>query len=295
MTLTTHEDGSRSAAPRPIRPVPELEDFIHRVRSVVHADDVESFWRCLAAFDRLIRTDVLTTLLNLELERMAADPRYVPKGASADGQWLIGQVNGCALVARAVVAGPGGLADRALSPTEHAFIGHVTGAPLSCNVFSQPEPQPNDVFDPTRQLAPPRRITLRPGDSVPLVAGSDVVQVIPDAAEPTILLKLLSPPVVPLLWEYDLVTRAPIRAVSGSVASSRLEYMAALMASMDHAGAAPTLVRMAGDHPHHFVRWAALRAVAALDRQEGERLLQVAAADPHPHIRRAAVKALRTA
>jgi len=46
------------------------------------------------------------------------------------------------------------------------------------------------------------------------------------------------------------------------------------------------------EHPAHYVRWAALQAIFSLDRERGAALLKTAAADPHEHVRTAAIRSL---
>jgi HEAT repeat protein len=45
------------------------------------------------------------------------------------------------------------------------------------------------------------------------------------------------------------------------------------------------VLRKLTQSPHHYVRWSAIQAAAALDGVVGLVLLRAAANDPHPHIR----------
>jgi HEAT repeat protein len=56
----------------------------------------------------------------------------------------------------------------------------------------------------------------------------------------------------------------------------------------------PQLWDLIKNHPDHFVRWGALRAVVAIDLEEGTQALAMAAVeDPHRHVREAAAAALQ--
>lgn len=46
------------------------------------------------------------------------------------------------------------------------------------------------------------------------------------------------------------------------------------------------------NHPAHYVRWEAVRAITMLNCFEGESALEVLVNDPHPHVSNAAEKAL---
>ena len=163
-------------------------------------------------------------------------------------------------------------------------------APVTTEWFEQPRPEPNAVFDRSRTLITRGRRTLTPGVPVPVRAMRDVVRIVP-APRPSLVMVLASTPVATLSWEYDLDSGAPLRAVSGSVAASRLEAAARLLGELGDPASVPALVGLV-DHPHHFVRWAAVRAVAALDPTVGVGLLRRAVDDEHPHVRRAAATAL---
>ena len=137
-------------------------------------------------------------------------------------------------------------------------------------------------------------MTLHPGAVGCFMAGSDVVQLAPSPGNSSVVLKFLSEPVFPLLWEYDLETRLPIRALSGSAASSRLEYVSALLGAMDSCSAIPTLSWVAldtGTTSYVGPRFARLRFWIP---GQASAFFQFVP-DPHPQVRRAARQALEMA
>ena len=95
--------------------VPALGTFFRRVKSTLDHDDPSSFWRCRPALEELLQTEFLAPLVNHELDLILSDPRHVPPGVSADGQWLLGHVEGCALIVRLIVGTGQGLVNRAVS------------------------------------------------------------------------------------------------------------------------------------------------------------------------------------
>ncbi len=72
---------------------------------------------------------------------------------------------------------------------------------------------------------------------------------------------------------------------------ARLEGAMRLLRVLGHRPGAKVTAALAS-HEAHFVRWTAIRYTTALDPEEGRRLLQQATTDPHPHVRRAAERAL---
>ena len=96
----------------------------------------------------------------------------------------------------------------------------------------------------------------------------------------------------PLMAEYDLETREWIGASSTDEASSRTQLMLALLRTMERGDAAPLFAELVrGDH--FYARWQAMREFLALDAELAlPHLRAMAASDPHPEVRAAAMQTL---
>jgi hypothetical protein len=127
-----------------------LAAFDEEVRARIDPRDPSSFWRCEAAFGNLLTADVVTRLVNRELQILAEDPQHLPTGLTPDGQWLVGRSAGCTLIVRSI-SGAGGRSAhrRTLSASEHGMIGHV--APPHRRVVARG--RVDDDPDPTGVLA----------------------------------------------------------------------------------------------------------------------------------------------
>lgn len=96
----------------------------------------------------------------------------------------------------------------------------------------------------------------------------------------------------PLTAEYDSDTRAFIGATSTDEASSRVQMMATLLREMDREDAVPVL-RESLRSPHFYTRWHIMRELLALDADAAlPDLKRLAAEDPHPEVRAAAMQTL---
>ncbi|HEX8241575.1 MAG TPA: HEAT repeat domain-containing protein [Allosphingosinicella sp.] len=96
----------------------------------------------------------------------------------------------------------------------------------------------------------------------------------------------------PLSVEYDWGTRQFVAASSTDEASSRTQMMLALLRVMGRRDALPLFREMLGSE-HFYARWQTMREFLALDAGAAlPHLREMAAADPHCEVRRAAAQTL---
>src|SRR6185437_1152306 len=119
----------------------------------------------------------------------------------------------------------------------------------------------------------------------------DIFVIRSDGSAPTLVACFSSAATLTTRWEYDSATLARTRLVAADHSVSRLQLLASVLAEMKDPGAVPALEGLM-EHPAHYVRWAALQAIFSLDRERGAALLKTAAADPHEHVRTAAIRSL---
>jgi hypothetical protein len=274
--------------------VPPLAEFVRQVNGLLAERSVNGpFWNVEPVFAELVQSGRMTDVVNAELQHLVDEPAYRSDGLS-DVDVVLARSPRFTLTARIVNPTPAPIGARVARSSVEDYLMAVVGkgsAPIVTEWYEQPRPDPNTVFDRTRVLIPRGRRTLVAGEPVRVRAARDVVRIVP-ADEPSFVAVLASVPVAVLSWEYDLDSGVPARAVSGSTAASRLEATARLLGELGDPSCVPALAELA-HHPHHFVRWAAVRAVAVLDPMRGVELLRRAVEDEHPHVRKAACAALR--
>ena len=96
----------------------------------------------------------------------------------------------------------------------------------------------------------------------------------------------------PLAIDYDSSSLRYLGATSTDEASSRTQMMVTLLRLMDRADAMPVIAQ-ALESPHFYTRWHVMREMLALDSEAAlPSLRRMAAADPHPEVRFAAMQAL---
>jgi hypothetical protein len=111
---------------------------------------------------------------------------------------------------------------------------------------------------------------------------------------PTILLRLFRQTSDELHHIYDRANLRPWLVQAGEPASTQIVCLARALARLGAASSLPGLDE-ASNHPHHFVRWAAIQAMSAIDRTRALDRVQKALADPHPDVRDAARRSLEKA
>lgn len=84
-------------------------------------------------------------------------------------------------------------------------------------------------------------------------------------------------------WHFDRENLLSVFPSAAHVSQSTLVCMAKTLGAMRAPEALPHLHDIAS-HPSHFVRWAAIQAMAKVDRDAAFALLERAAVDPHPHV-----------
>ncbi|WP_437753451.1 HEAT repeat domain-containing protein [Sorangium sp. So ce1389] len=275
-----------------VKASPALAAFAKQARRRISPDDHRTFWGCASLFKELLRTRFVTDLVNDELEQMAGDAVYVPAGGSSEFHLSVLMEERFSLTVGLVEPGVR-MSSSLYSTTEHYMLGVAAvggNGSVDVEMFTQPEPEPCDVFDRRRRLVRKGQQRLEPGDVALFRAGADLFRLTP-SEKPSVMLVFTSGTVAPLRWQYDSETLHPLRAISASPTASRLDYVARLLAEISDASSVPALKSLL-DHEDHFVRWSAVRGIMRLDHAEGLAAVRAALEDPHPHVRNAARKAL---
>jgi hypothetical protein len=241
-------------------------------------------------FREALRPDIMREIVETELASIAANrpPSHVDRG---DRTLRLLGVAGTRTEVRLVpLTRPPSAFISTL--TRNSLVGNAGRAPFVVRRWLQPQPYPNDVFDPSRTLHHAEDITLAPGEAIGLRAGYDAYDVVP-IERTAVILSLAGPVGVPLAWLHRREDGRPVRAVPAGRASLRLLEVITFADSIGNAALLPAL-RGVATHPSHFVRWAAAKTALRIAPHERDETLRVLAADEHPQVRTAA-EALRRA
>jgi hypothetical protein len=162
--------------------------------------------------------------------------------------------------------------------------------PQSTEVARYRAPDVGDVFDPGAMLESLGSMTMARGVVVRARANEDVIDLWPPGRR-GLFLEVAGPTRGSVMGAYDPRTLRAIAPIAADKGDASLEYMAWTLAAMGDPRSARVVSELM-EHPAHFVRWTAVRAAMELDEEVGMALLERASRDPHPHVRKAAARAL---
>lgn len=268
-----------------------LSDFCDEISKTYRTEDPTTFWTCRDPFARLLGSGFLTELLEMQLGYCLSGRGEIVKAANGTSARI-------ALPGEAhldiLLVDPGSLYSSLIGYTSHAMLGYAPelgDVGLVVERYHHAGAYRNDVLDRGAKLTRQPDQLLRGGQVVTVEAGREVFR-FGGVARAIPLVVLQSKPCLDFSWQYDAATLAPVQSICPASTAYRLYYSTKLLAEVPGARNAETLLRIS-HHPSHFVRWAALQALFAVDADAGYARLAAATDDPHPRIRDAAARALQ--
>lgn len=168
------------------------------------------------------------------------------------------------------------------SPSHRLLV--AVGASLPIMHYCHVRAQYPTILDRTNRLVAGAVQLCEPGQPVALEAWRDVVQLMEGRG---LWLVLHSRPVYSVRWVYDRASLEPRAMVVASRRLARTEELIEVLAQIGDSRDVGILEQLAG-HQCHSIRWASIRAVAALDMPTARRLIVSALDDPHPEVRETA-------
>ena len=264
-----------------------LKDFLAKAEERIESDPENGFAGCGAFLDDLCRTGAFTELVNYELQRLLQDPNYALE-ASSDIDMLVLRSRFLNLLLK-IVAQPA--QGRVFGQASDLFLAPLLKSGVTTGRYREPLPDAEGTAAGPHYLRFDGDETIAFGHSSYFKAGRDIFVIRSDGAAPTLVVCFSSATTLTTRWEYDAATLARTKLVAADHSVSRLQLLASVLAEMKDPGAVPALEGLM-EHPAHYVRWAALQAIFSLDRERGAALLKTAAADPHEHVRTAAIRSL---
>jgi hypothetical protein len=257
--------------------------------SATLSDDPVSFWRCEPIFTRLLASGFTGPLVDVALSRIVEQPLGVP-GIRDEYLWRLFDRPRFTLALMGARAEGAPMTELLHGSPRHRLFGALGPHALRLDRYRHDDDHRGDLFD--RSARPTRKgeEDLAPGNHLRLEAFRDIVEIRP-AAEVRIALVLSSAPVHTIRWSYDRATLEPLECATSTLNANHLSNAAWALVQLGHPRAAEAIAGLY-EHPAHYLRWTAVRAVMEVDPERGMDLLQRAASDPHPHVRLAAQRAL---
>jgi hypothetical protein len=265
---------------------PALSHCIESVNRIFDRDRIETIWSCAPVFAELVASGDPVVAINRELGRLQADVGYV-------GDWrpnhLILHRGGGFILSIAQFDEP----QRYIhSSPFYGFYAPLGGEPLVYETFDLPEQYRNDVFDPTLKIASTGIHQVAPGEVLELHTDRTIYDL--KVTRPQLVLKLTTAAYHTLEWLFTRESLSAWQANDADLRSTQLRVSAYLLGRLGDQSSVEALQQLA-EHPNHSARWAAIQALGRLSRSEGLAQLEKAVNDRHPHIQRAARKALSRA
>lgn len=268
---------------------PELDTFAQAVaRTLEGADLRTAFWRCGDAFEALVASDFLREIGHGFLRTMLDTPTH------ATGQW---QVHHAVLIQHASYAlrVAWSLADvppdaTIASHAAHGMICSIGAEPVVIDMYRLPAVD-LEVFAMGAELTYSHEVVLAPGQILELDGEHWVADAHTSASN--CLLTFTSAPIGSQMWSFDRESRQSWAVSSSSQESTQIKETLGILRRFRLKEAAPTVDRLC-THPHHDIRWEAIKTLGVLDAGLAIERLRQARSDAHPHVRASATRALST-
>jgi hypothetical protein len=268
----------------------QLDEFSRAICQTYNVEDPSTFWTCRPHFTRLLGSGFLADLLSIQLGYcLSGQGEIVQAGSGSSARIVL--PNGAQL--DILLVDPTVLDDKLFSYPSHGMMGFASGgddARLVLERYRHVEPYRNDAFDRQAALVRQPDQVLHAMELTEVSAGWEAFR-IRSVTRPIPLVLLQSKPALEFAWQYDPGTLLPLQAICPGSSAYRLFYSTKLLGAVTGQRNVEALLRISR-HKSHFVRWAALQALFAIDLDVGRERLATAVDDPHPRVREAAQHAL---
>lgn len=227
--------------------------------------------------------DLLRDHVNYELERLGADARYLPSISPLreTAFWSASLLMIEAAAARTVISD---------SPC-HQLIIPVRPGNVGVRIYEQRNEHAHDELDRRLQLTETDTVMLRDVSSIRIVAGRTVLDPVGDDNDSALILVVRGELQHWLTWQYDRATLTPVAALASTLQATRMDFALNTLVELRSVGSADAVAGIL-EHPAHYLRWSAARALNVLAPERTPVVLEKLKDDSNRHVRRAARKAL---
>ncbi len=266
-----------------------LDTFAHDVaRTLAGADLRTAFWRCGDAFEALVASGFLKEIGHGFMQTMLATPTH------ATGQW---QVHHAVLIQQPAYSlrVTWSLVDSPFEPTiashaSHGMIHSIGAEPVVIDMYRLPAVD-LEVFETGAALEYSHQVVLAPHQTLELDGQHWVADARSSAGN--CLVAFTSAPIGSQVWSFDRASRQSWAVSASSQESTQIKETLGILRRFKLKAAAPTVDRLCA-HPHHDIRWEAIKTLGVLDAAMAIERLREARSDAHPHVRASAQRTLST-
>lgn len=262
-----------------------LLQFVAEVNQTV-SEYPSDFFRCEAAFRKLLESEAVCEAVNQELSLALEQPDF-RSPRLLDNGLVVHAEPGWSLIYSLYEHEPAHL----YTLPFNGMIAPASAVPLAYASYDLPEDYNNAVFDRAIRLGNKRSGLAHAGDVILLDAGKTVIDIKVEVPVPAI--RLYTSTFEALQWAFDRATLLAVQAIAGTERTSEMSMMVQIQGQLKNASAIPLLQRVAQTHPQHHVRWDAVKAIGNIDLVSGLEAVTAALRDPHPHLVAAAERTLR--
>ncbi|HID8536489.1 HEAT repeat domain-containing protein [Stenotrophomonas sp. CC120223-11] len=248
---------------------------------------------CREPFDGLLRSDELSLIVAETLHAVASGDLVHPEWLSKTAEeWVVMDTRDYSLRLVARKPRPGQLLQ---SLNFNCLVGNMSGPEFSLTRYGFPAGAQMDAFKVGLKAVESGTLSLGRGESVELLMNQDIPHV--QMRAPALTLTLYPKVYAPLIWCFDRQSLQSVMALASHDSPVRRQAGAAMLQHIHQTEVLPveaslsTLSALVRDESH-FVRWAALQGLCAIDLEHARPHLLEAARDVHPAVAAAAQRAI---
>lgn len=273
---------------------PLLAALITRAESCILAGSLDRLTsECRDEFDMLLNSNELQAIVTESLRSVAgggaSHPAWLSKTAE---EWVIVDTKDYSLRLAAHKPRQNPLLH---SLNFNCLVGNLSGPVYRIDVYKLPSGIAVDEFKAGIKAQPGPGITLSKGQFCELNASSDIPRI--TLSMPVLTLTLYPKAYAPIVWCFDKDTMMSVMATASHDSPVRRQAGAAMLQHILRSEDVPvqaslqTLSELTRDDSH-FVRWAAIQGLCAIDLEFAEPYLIHARMDRHPAVAEAAGRAI---
>ena len=267
----------------------ELDSFARQVeRTLEGAELRNAFWRCGDAFEALMASGFLKGVAHEFLQTMLDTP------TQSATQWQMRQtvlIQHPSYSLRATWS----LVEEAPDPTilsqaSHGMLCSLGAVPIVIDMYRLPAVD-LEVFEKGAALQFSHQVVLEPHQILELDGEHWVAD--PQSGALNCIVSFTSAPIGHQVWSFDRATKQSWAVSAASTEDTQIKETLGILRRFGLKEAAPTVERLC-EHPHHDVRWEAIKTLGVLDAALALERLRQARSDAHPHVRASAARTLST-
>ena len=265
--------------PLPALRVPAFRDFAVKMINEMDSSP-ESLWNCCSTLSSLALSRAALEYIEAELLTSLQVPSY-------SLQLKLFECDRFTLFLKYLPSKPN-RATTLRSSIENRLITLVGGLARVVR-YEQPHPEPFNVFDSSRSLTCLGEVSLSAGEVIKCRAGVECHDVVVDSH--SVFFELRSKPIHKLEWLYDASTLNPRRLIFVDALDMKIN-MYLLLAHHFRSPKSIPLIRPYLQHPNHFIRLSAAKALLQIEPENAATLLEELGKDSHPQLRAAAQRTI---